>query len=97
MNATPHRDDSHGELYTIETVEQITHVSRDRILVYQQYGLISTVAPDDTRFDDATILRLRRLSQILSEYGMNDKGLHAFASLMDEVERLREELRFLRR
>lgn len=94
------QDNPSGELYTIETVEQITHISRDRILFYQQRGLITAVPsekPEETRFDDDAILQLRRIALLLSEYGVNEKGVQAFASLFNEVERLREEVRFLRK
>ena len=98
-NPSEHRDDTTGELYTIETVERITHISRDRILIFQQRGIIraATASAGEPRFDDATIHRLRRLSLLLSEYNLNEKGLQHFAALLDEVERLREEIRFLRR
>ena len=93
------RDDTSGELYSIETVERITHISRDRILIFEQRGLIrpAAVQAGEPRFDDAALLRLRRLALLLSEYGLNDEGLQHVAALIDEVERLREEIRFLRR
>jgi hypothetical protein len=99
MKSSEPRDDSSGEIYTIETVERITRISKDRILVYFRYGIISAIAhtpPEDPRFDDGAIHKLRRIATLLADYGVNDRGAVAFASLLDEVERLREELRFLR-
>jgi DNA-binding transcriptional MerR regulator len=100
MPSPQEHEDTFGELYTIEVVERITHISRDRIVQYHRMGLISATgaaAPEELRFDDATVHRLRRLSRLLNDYNLNEQGLRAFTSLMDEVERLREELRFRRR
>ena len=97
-NSSESHDALSGELYSIETVERITHISRDRILIFEQRGLIRPAAKEgEARFDDAAILRLRRLALLLSEYGLNDRGLQHVVELLDEVERLREEIRFLRR
>lgn len=86
-------------VYTIETVERLTHISKDRIVFYYQHGLVSPVKADektDLLFDDEAIHQLRRIAFLLSEYGINHDGLRLFSSLISEVERLREEVRFLR-
>jgi DNA-binding transcriptional MerR regulator len=98
---SPHEhEDTYGELYTLEVVERITHISRDRIVEYYRMGLIPAVretAPEELRFDDASVHRLRRIGRLLAEYNLNERGVQAFASLLDEVERLRGQVRFLRR
>jgi DNA-binding transcriptional MerR regulator len=99
MKPSDQRDDTSGELYTLETVERITRVSKDRILVYQRHGIITAVSsspPEGPRFDDEAVHKLRRIAVLLSEYGVNERGVLALASLIDEVERLRRELRFFR-
>ena len=99
MKPSEERDDTTGELYTIETVERITRISKDRILVYQRYGIITSVSsapPGEPRFDDEAVHKLRRIALLLSEYGVNERSLPALSALLDEVERLREEVRFLR-
>ena len=85
-------------IYTIETVERITHISRDRIILYYQHGLVVPVQATAKKilFDEDAIHRLRRIAFVLSEYGINHQGLREFVSLMDEVEQLRAEVRFLR-
>jgi len=85
-------------IYTIETVERITHISKDQIVLYYQYGLVSPVQATEKEilFDEDAIHKLRQIAFLLSEYGINHQGLKQFVSLMDEVERLREEVRFLR-
>jgi DNA-binding transcriptional MerR regulator len=97
MNSAPDTADSGGELYSIEMVEQITHLTRDRIVLYQRHGLVQPVeAGNGLYFDDRAVLRLRRIAFFITEYQMNEPGVQHFTSLLDEVERLREELRFLR-
>ena len=99
MNSSEKHDDTFGELYTLETVEEITRVSKDRILIYQRYGLISAIQTrpqEEARFDDEAIHKLRRITLLLSEYGVNEKGLRLFFSLSDEVEKLRREIQFYR-
>ena len=85
-------------VYTIETVEQITHISKDRIVLYYQHGLISPVSKAKRKvlFDEEAVHKLRQIAFLLSEYEINHQGLKRFLSLVDEVERLREEVRFLR-
>ena len=88
-----------GTVYTIETVEQITHISRSQIVLYYEYGLVTPVKATDREhlvFDDAAIHTLRKIAFLLYEYELNHKGLRALFELMDEVEKLRRELRFLR-
>jgi len=97
MNSSPHPADTGGEVYSLEMVERITHLSRDRIVLYQRYGLVEPVqAEGGVYFDDRAVLRLRRIAFLLAEYGVNEAGARHFTALLDEVERLREELRFLR-
>jgi len=86
-------------IYTLETVERITHISKERIVFYYRHGLVSPIeVPEKTDlfFDDEAIHQLRRIAFLLSEYGINDEGLRAVSSLISEVERLRAEVRFLR-
>jgi len=86
-------------LYTLETLEKITHISRDRIVIYYEYGLVSPVKVVNRKrliFDEEAVHKLRRIAFLLSEYEINQNGLRKLFSLMDELERLREEVRFLR-
>ena len=88
-----------GSVYTLETVEKITHISRDRIVLYSEYGLVTPVATSDPAglvFDDEAIHQLRRIAYLLAEYDINSDGLRMFSALLNEVERLRREVRFLR-
>lgn len=85
--------------YTLEMVARITRLPQDQIVLYYEYGLVSpiTEAPASSLvFDEQAIHQLRRIAFLLSEYGINREGLKVFAALIQEVERLREEVRFLR-
>jgi DNA-binding transcriptional MerR regulator len=96
--SSPARATVSQAIYTIEKVERITRISRDRIVLYYQHGLVSPVRATkrEILFDEEAIHKLRQITFLLSEYGINHQGLREFVSLMDEVERLRAEVRFLR-
>ncbi|RBP45962.1 chaperone modulatory protein CbpM [Roseimicrobium gellanilyticum] len=94
----PHSASAH-EFYAIETVSEITGTPRHTIAVYCRHGIISPVGePDEDGwiFDDDAILRLRHVEQLRLQYGMNLAGLRAMTTLMNELEDLRREIRFLR-
>ena len=87
-------------VYSIETIVQITQTPRHQIAVYCRHGLISPVtAPerDGWWFDDEAIRTLRRIECLRVDYDMNLAGLCVISELFREVERLREEVRALRR
>ena len=88
------------DVYSIETVVRITQTPRHQIAVYCRHGLISPVtAPerDGWWFDDEAIRALRRIECLRIDYDMNLAGLCVISELFREVERLREEVRALRR
>ena len=82
--------------YTLELVAELTGVSSQTILHYQEQGLISPVAPGDSdahRFDTEALRTLRRLEHLRASCQMNVSGLKLMLNLLDEVERLHAELR----
>jgi DNA-binding transcriptional MerR regulator len=97
MSAASSSDNAGVSVYSIEMVAQITHIAHDRIILYQQHGLIQAV-PDapELSFDEEAVLRLRHIAFLHAEYGLNEAGVRHFSALLDEVERLRQEVRFLR-
>lgn len=89
-----------ADVYSIETVVRITRTPRHRIAVYCRHGLISPVtAPerDGWWFDHEAIRELRRIESLRVDYDMTLAGLRVVSDLLHEVERLREEVRALRR
>ena len=88
------------DIYSIEAVVNITRTPRHQIAVYCRLGLISPVAPPERegwRFDQEAIRELRRVEYLRHDYAMNPDGLRMVIGLLREVERLREEVRVLRR
>jgi DNA-binding transcriptional MerR regulator len=89
-----------ADVYSIESVVHITQMPRHQIAVYCRLGLISPVtAPerDGWWFDHEAIRALRRIECLRADYDMNLAGLRIISGLFREVERLREEVRALRR
>lgn len=76
--------------YSLEIVSELTGVSTQTIVQYQEHGLIQTT------FDDETIRTLRRIEHLRETCEMNLAGLKLLTQLLGEVERLRAELRGLR-
>ncbi|MGH7969349.1 MAG: chaperone modulator CbpM, partial [Limisphaerales bacterium] len=86
-------------VYTIETAAHLAHVGRHRILVYYKEGLVSPVAAPECGgyyFNDEGIRRLRQIESLHSTGGINLWGTRMILNLLNEVERLRKEVRFLR-
>ena len=88
------------DVYSIETVMHLTQTPRHQIAVYCRHGLISPVTAPEREgwwFDDEAIRVLRRIECLRVDYDMNLAGLRVIAGLLREVERLREDVRALRR
>jgi len=87
-------------VYSIETVVQLTRTPRHQIAVYCRHGLISPVpAPERAGrwFDDDAIRMVRRIERLRVDHDLNLAGLRVIAELLREVERLRDDVRALRR
>jgi DNA-binding transcriptional MerR regulator len=88
------------DVYSIEAVVHITQTPRHQIAVYCRHGLISPVTVperDGWWFDLEAIRALRRIEWLRLDCDMNLAGLRIMSGLFREVERLREEVRVLRR
>ncbi len=87
-------------LYTLDIVAELTGVSSRTILHYQEQGLISPVAGGGSeahRFNEEALRALRRIEHLRTHFDMNQAGLRLMLSLLDEVEKLRADLRARRR
>lgn len=85
--------------YTIEQAAQLAHLPRRRIARYCQSGLVSTIMDPESGgwlFNDEGVRRLRQLEAPREVCGLNLRALRLVMELMTEIERLQEELRFLR-
>ena len=78
-------------VYTLDILAEITGVSTQTLVQYQEHGL---VRPE---FDDETIRVLRRIEHLRESCEVNLAGLKLLTSLLEEVEQLREELRMLQK
>lgn len=73
--------------YTVEVLSEMTGISRQSIVQYEEHGLIQP------QFDDDTVRILRRMEHLRESYGMNFSGVKLITTLLEEVERLRADLR----
>jgi DNA-binding transcriptional MerR regulator len=87
-------------VYTIEMVAQLAQVPRRLIVLYYKHGLVSPVrdpASSGWCFDEEAIRIVRRIEYLRSACNVNLAGIKLILGLMEEVERLRQELRFEQR
>jgi DNA-binding transcriptional MerR regulator len=76
--------------YTLELLAEITGVSTQTIVQYQEHGLIRPP------LDDETVRILRRNEHLREMCEVNLAGLKLMNELLNEVEQLRSELRTYR-
>jgi MerR family transcriptional regulator/heat shock protein HspR len=84
-------------VYTIEVAAQLAQVPRRLIVLYYKHGLVFPVtdpAGSGWYFDDEAIRIVRRIEYLRSVCGLNLAGIKLVMALTEEVERLRNELRF---
>lgn len=77
--------------YTLEILSELSGVSTQTILLYQEQGMIHSGAAGD--FDDEALLCLRRIEHLRDSCGVNLTGLKLLLSLLSEVDDLRAALR----
>lgn len=85
--------------YPLETTARLAGVERRTLLVYCRHGMIRPVRkqPGDVwLFTDETVHTIRRLEQLRQLHGVNLTGLRLIMELQHRLERLEQELRFLR-
>ena len=86
-------------VYTIEAAANLAQVGRHRVLVYYKQGLVSPVVSPECGgyyFNDEGVRTLRRIEHLHSNRGINLAGTRMILELQNELERLRNEVRFLR-
>src|SRR5689334_16051993 len=91
---TPPANPENGMIYTLEILSEITGISTQTILQYQEHGLIRQGHEDDAAsFNDETVRALRRIEHLRELCEPNVTGLKLLTRLLEEVELLRAELR----
>ena len=89
----PTPDPENGTAYSLDILAELTGVSTQTILQYHEHGLIRATHKEDLRFTDEDLRMLRRIEHLRELCEPNLAGLKMLTQLLDEVERLREELR----
>ena len=86
-------------LYTLDTVAHLAGVPRRSILIYCRAGLVRPVAQPPYGvmvFTEEAVYAVRRIERLRTGHGLELAWLKAMFDLLDEVEHLRAEVRFLR-
>ncbi len=84
-------------LHPLEVVIRMTGSSRRKIVFYCRKGIVSPAAGESPwHFDEETVIRLRHIETLRQQHRMNWAAIQTIITLLDEVESLREELRFRR-
>lgn len=107
MNSFPHPpgsgapDDSDpieptlGVTYTLDTIARLTGAPAQIIIFYHERGLVSaataSAAAGERTFDDEALRTIRRLEHLRTEFELKEPALQLMASLLAEIERLRDE------
>lgn len=85
--------------YTLEIIASTCDVSTQTLIHYHEQGLLTPVAHDESGsalYDDECLHRLRRIEHLRETYSLQSDALRFTLDLMDEIERLRAELRHRR-
>jgi hypothetical protein len=86
-------------LYNLDAAAHLAGVSRRSILIYCRAGLVRPVVQPPygvMEFTEEAIHVVRRIEHLRTVHGLDLAWLKTMFDLLDEVERLRAELRFLR-
>ena len=86
-------------LYSLDAAAHIAGIPRRSLLIYCRAGLVPVVQQPPygvIAFTEEAILTVRRIEHVRKVHGPDLTLLKAMFDLIDEVEHLRAELRFLR-
>jgi DNA-binding transcriptional MerR regulator len=86
-------------LYSLDATAHLAGVSRRSVLLYCRAGLVRPVVQPPygvMEFTEEAIYTMRRIEPLRTVHGLDLAWLKTLFDLLDEVERLRAELRFLR-
>ena len=86
-------------LYSLDATARLAGASRHSLLVYCRVGLVQPVLQpphDAMAFTGETIQAVRRIQHVRLAYGIDVPWIKTILCLLEEVERLRSEVRYLR-
>ena len=84
-------------LYSLDATAHLARVSRRSILIYCRAGLVRPVFQPPYGvmvFTEETIFAVRRIEDVRAAHGIGVAWIKSMFDLVDEVERLRAEVRF---
>jgi len=88
-----------NQLYGLEVAAHLAGVPRRALLVYCRVGLVESVSQPPygvMAFSEEAIHAVRRIERVRTTHGLDLTLLKFMFDLLEEVERLKLELRFLR-
>ena len=86
-------------LYPLDTTARLAGVERRTVLVYCRHGMIRPVVGDEDeswKFSEETVRVIRRIEGLRESHGINLAGIRMIIDLMNRVDELEREVRFLR-
>jgi DNA-binding transcriptional MerR regulator len=86
-------------LYSLDATAHLAGVTRRSILIYCRAGLVQPVFQPPygvMAFTEEAIHTVRRIEHVRALHGLDVAWVKTLFDLLDEVERLRAEVRFLR-
>jgi DNA-binding transcriptional MerR regulator len=86
-------------LYSLDAAAHLAGVPRRSIMIYCRAGLINPIFQPPygvIEFTEEAIYVVRQIERLRAVHGLDLAWLKTLFDLLDEVERLRAELRFLR-
>ena len=86
-------------LYSLDATAQLAGVSHRSLLIYWRAGFVTPIVQPPygvLEFTEEAVYTLRRIERMRADHGLDLAWLKTMVDLLDEVERLRTELRFLR-
>jgi DNA-binding transcriptional MerR regulator len=86
-------------LYSLDATAHLARVSRRSILVYCRAGLVRPVFQPPYGvmvFTEETIYTVRRIEDVRAAHGIGVSWIKSMFDLVNEVERLRADVRFFR-
>jgi len=86
-------------LYSLDAAAHLAGVPRRSLLIYCRAGLVRPVAQPPygvMLFTEEAIYTVRRIEHLRTAHGLDLAWLKTLSDLLDEVDRLRAEVRFLR-
>ena len=93
------RDAIRPTTYSLEAAADLVDIHPEMLRHYCRSGILGKVLARpgaDLIFDDTAIYELRRFEHYRRHHGVNRKTLRLLCDLSRELERLRNEVRFLR-